>query len=118
MYFDYFKTEQDDELEELLLLFARHGFPFTEKSFVNLPTNKHPKQKERGFHPQKNLQAGLGSTDTWTGAAQAAKPKGAGRGTEMSMQQWKNLERKAMSPEKKAAIKGGTIIERSRKRLR
>ena len=53
VHFDYFKTEQEDELEELLLLFARHGFPFTEKKLCQLAYELACKTKRKGFSPEK-----------------------------------------------------------------
>ena len=47
-----------------------------------------------------------------------AKPRGAGRGTGMSIKEWNKLQRKAMTEEKRAAIKGGSAAQNTQSRRR
>ena len=53
MYFDYFKTEQEDELEELLLLFAQCGFPLTKNKLCQLAYELASKTERKRFSPTK-----------------------------------------------------------------
>ena len=48
----------------------------------------------------------------------SAKPRGAGRGSGMSIKEWNKLQRKAMTDKKRAAIKGGSAAQNTRFRRR
>ena len=61
--FHTFLLDQEDELEELVMYYARKGFPFSDEKLCQLAYELASKTNRKGFSPTKKWQAGSGCVD-------------------------------------------------------